>query len=52
MAIAIKSIPTLKKEDAKVFIQKAEATISKRATVNFSKQVQTSHVILKKANMR
>ena len=52
MAIAIKSIPTLKEKDAEVFVSKAEASSSKRATVNFSKQVQSTKAILKKANMR
>jgi len=52
MAIAIKSIPTLKNEDAKAFVKKASKTAGKRASVNFSKQVEASHAILKKANMR
>lgn len=51
MAIAIKSIPTLIEKDAKVFVKKAEATVSKRATVNFSKQMKATQVILKKAKM-
>jgi len=42
----------LKEKAAKVFIKKAESTESNRATVNFSKQVATTHAILKKANMR
>ncbi len=52
MAIAIKSIPTLKNKDAKVFVEKALKTVAKRASVNFSKQVEASHAILKKANLR
>lgn len=52
MAITIKSIPTLKKKEAKLFVKRADATVSKRATVNFSRQVQDTQVILKKAKMR
>lgn len=51
MAIAIKSIPTLKSRDAKTFIKKADATAKKRATVDFSKQVVASHAILEKAKL-
>lgn len=52
MAIAIKSIPTLKNDAAKAFVQNAEAASSKRATVNFSKQVASTRTILKKAKMK
>ena len=52
MAIAIRSIPTLKDKEAKAFEKKARATISDPATVNFSKQVRASHYILQKAKMR
>lgn len=52
MAIAIKSIPTLKNDVAKAFIQNAEAATSKRATVNFSKQVASTRSILKKFKMK
>ena len=52
MATTIKSIPVLKEADAEGFVVKAQASLAKRATVNFSKQVQTTHSILKKANMR
>ena len=51
MAIAIKTIPTLKEKEAKAFIEKASATYSKKATVNFTKQVQTASAILAKANI-
>lgn len=51
MAITIKSIPTLKTKEATLFVKKADAIVSKRATVNFSKQVQATHLILKKAKM-
>ena len=52
MAIAIKSIPTLKEKEAKAFNKKAEATFSHRATVDFSKQVKSANVILHKAKLR
>jgi len=48
-AIAIKSIPTLKNDAAKAFVQNAEAATTKRATVNFSKQVASTRAILKKS---
>lgn len=51
MAIAIKSIPTLKGEDAKTFIKKADKALGKRATIDFSKQIEMSRAILKKANL-
>lgn len=52
MAIAIKSIPTLKNDAAKAFVQNAEAATSKRSTVNFSKQVSSTRAILKKAKTK
>lgn len=52
MAIAIKSIPVLREKEAKAFIKKIDVTTSKRASVNFSKQVQAADAILKKASMR
>lgn len=52
MAIAIKSIPTLKNDAAKAFVQNAEAAVSKRATVNFSKQIASTRSILQKAKMK
>lgn len=52
MAIAIKSIPTLKNDAAKAFVQNAEAATSKRGTVNFSKQVASTRTILKKARLK
>jgi hypothetical protein len=51
MAIAIKSIPTLREKDAKVFVKKAADTFARRATVNFSKQMKATQVILEKAKM-
>lgn len=52
MAIAIKSIPTLRKDAAKAFVQKAENTTSRRATVNFSKEIESTRTILRKAKMK
>lgn len=52
MAIAIKSIPTLKEKEAQIFNKKAEAAFSCRATVNFSKQVKSANTILQKAKLR
>ena len=52
MATAIKSIPTLKNDEAKAFVQNAEVATSKRATVNFSKQAASTRTILEKAKMK
>lgn len=51
MARAIKSIPTLKDREAKAFIKKAKASEKNRATVDFSRQYQMAHNILKKAKL-
>ena len=51
MAIAINNIPTLQNDDAKAFIKKADAKSKKRATVDFTKQLAASRVILEKAKM-
>lgn len=52
MAIAIKSIPVLRGKLAEQFIDKAEKNLSKRATIDFSKQVQIANRILEKAKMK
>jgi len=52
MAIAIKSIPTLKKEAASAFVSKADDAKTKRATVDFSEQVASSRSILEKARKK
>ncbi len=52
MAIAIKGIPTLKSKLAETFVKNAEIATSKRATVNFSKQVASTRTILTKAKMK
>ena len=51
MAIAIKSIPTLKGNDARSFIRAANEAESKRATIDFSRQAKTARSILGKAKM-
>ena len=51
MALAIKSIPVLKDDAAKAFIKKAEANMSKKATVDFSAQAISGRAILKKAKI-
>jgi len=50
MAIAIKSVPVLKGDVAKSFIEKADANLGKKSTVDFSKQVAIAKQILSKAN--
>ncbi|MDX8341771.1 hypothetical protein SLH46_21405 [Draconibacterium sp. IB214405] len=52
MAIAIKTIPTLKEEEAKAFTVKANASYTRKATVDFSKQVKSARSILSKAKLR
>ncbi len=49
MAIAIKSIPTLKTKAAKSFIKKAKNNASMRGTVKFSEELKSANVILQKA---
>lgn len=51
MAIAIKSIPTLKGDDAKRFIKAATRAENNPATVNFSKQAKVARAILEKSKM-
>lgn len=51
MAIAIKSIPILKDELAKKFNESAQASLSKKGSVNFSAQVATASKILAKAKI-
>lgn len=51
MAIAIKSIPTLKGNDARSFIRAANEAESKRATIDYSRQAKTARSILGKAKM-
>jgi hypothetical protein len=52
MAIEIKSIPILRKKVAKAFIKRADAALSQRGSVDFSKQVQSANAILEKSAKR
>ncbi|MEQ9304936.1 MAG: hypothetical protein RJQ14_13590 [Marinoscillum sp.] len=52
MAIAIKSIPTLENKAAQSFVKKAESSLKKRGTVDFSKQVKSASNILAKAQIK
>lgn len=52
MAIAIKTIPTLKEKEAKAFNEKASATYSLKASVDFSKEMKSARSILSKAQLR
>lgn len=52
MAIAIKSIPVLKQRTAKSFVKKANDSLSRRASVDFSKQLESAKRILEKAKMK
>lgn len=49
MAIAIKSVPILKDKAAVSFDRNAEASIAKKSTVKFSKEIATYSKILAKA---
>lgn len=51
MARVIKSIPTLEDKAAKAFMKKARASEKKRGTIDFSRQYQMAHNILKKAKL-
>ncbi len=51
MAITIKGIPTLKDKIANEFVKKAEFATSRRASVDFKKQYNSSVSILKKAKI-
>ncbi len=49
MAIAIKSVPTLRSKAAKNFIKNAEEASKKRGSIDFSKEVKEANKILAKA---
>lgn len=51
MGIAIKSIPTLRGEDARRFNEAAKKAERERATVDFSGQAKITRKILEKAEM-
>jgi len=52
MAIAIKSIPVLKSEAAEAFEKKVYANNDKRATIDFSRQINQAAKILAKAKIK
>jgi len=53
MAIDIKSIPVLEDKVASKFIEKADANYSdKKASIDFSKQVQSADNILSKSKAK
>ncbi len=49
MAIAIKSIPILKDNDAQRFISKANLAVKNNSKTDFTKQVIAAHEILLKS---
>jgi hypothetical protein len=51
MAIAIKSIPVLKNEAAKAFLDKVSGSTAKKSSVDFSKQADVASKILAKAKL-
>ena len=51
MAIAIKSIPALKNEAAKAFLDKVSGCTAKKSSVDFSKQADIASKILAKAKL-
>ena len=52
MAIAIRTIPILSEKEANAFNEKANATYSRKASVDFSKEVKSTRSILSKAKLR
>jgi hypothetical protein len=52
MAIPIKVVPVLKGKAARDFVLKADAAVSKKGTIDFSKQVSIANRILEKAKMK
>ncbi len=51
MAIAIKTVPVLKEKAAVRFNSSADASIEKKASIKFSKQIAISCKILAKAKI-
>ncbi|AEA43042.1 hypothetical protein [Fluviicola taffensis] len=49
MAIAIKSVPILKDKAAVSFNRNAKASVAKKATIKFTKEIAASSKILAKA---
>ena len=51
MATSIKEIPVLKSKEAKKFNAIAKENLTKKGTINFSKQTKTANKILAKAKI-
>jgi Fe-S cluster assembly iron-binding protein IscA len=51
MAIAIKNIPILEKDDARIFVEKAEIAYANKQTIDFSNEVKSANSILTKSNI-
>jgi len=51
MAMAVKSIPVLKGNEAKEFVRKAEEAASRKGSVDFKMQPKNYLAILKKAKI-
>ena len=51
MSIAIKNVPVLKDKAAARFNRRAAASIAKKSTIKFSKQIAVSSKILAKAKI-
>jgi hypothetical protein len=52
MAIPIKAVPRLEGKAARDFIMRADAALSERGSISFSKEVQTLNKILEKAQLK
>jgi len=48
MAVEIKAIPTLRGQVAKRLVKTSEKNLSRRASIDFSKEAANSYAILKK----
>lgn len=51
MAIELKSIPTLKGEEAERFVKEADKAFQNRGKVDYTKHVREARSVLKKAKM-
>ena len=52
MAVYVKAIPTLRGRAADRFVEISEANLSKRASVDFSKEAKNSYAILNKKSKK
>jgi hypothetical protein len=51
MAIPIRSAPTLKGKEARIFIKEAEKAYEKRHTIDMTKQMEVYKAIMRKAKI-